>query len=392
MINIPTISQLYTAIKADLATAYGDSIPLFGKNFLRALASVQAGKMKLYYLAIADLQKNIFVDTADSEALGGTLERFGRVKLGRNPFPATAGQYTVQVTGTVGAVISASQTFKSNDDSLSPGKLFILDNSYTLVSATDSITLRALTPGTISQMLVNDGLTSTSPIANVNSAVVVTAEVVTPLEAESLEAYRSNSIDAYRLEPQGGADSDYRLWAADAQGVAKSYPFAKSGFAGEMNLFIEATTADSTDGKGTPSAAILLEVEDVVELDPDTTKTLYERGRRPIGRFQVHVLPVTPKDVNIQIASFVGITADQKTLIFNAIQDYLSIVRPFVAGSDVLANKNDVFGTNQIIAIILTVLPGSSFGTITLTVGGTPTSLFTFDQGNIPYLNQITYV
>lgn len=392
MTTIPTISQLYTAIKADLTSAYGDPIPVFGKVFLRAIAIVQAGKLKIYYLALGLVQKNIFIDTADPENVGGTLERFGRVKLNRNPFPATAGQYTVQVTGTIGATIVASTRFKSNDDSLSPGVFFILDSTHILVATTDSITIRALTPGLDSKQQIGDGLTATGPIAGVNALVLVTAEVVEPLAAEGIEEYRSKGLDSYRLEPQGGADSDYRLWSADAQGVKQTYPYAKSGFANEIDLFIEAVIADSTDGKGTPSALLLAAVEAVVEFDPDTTKPLNDRGRRPLGVFQVHYLPITPKNIDIQITGFVGITSDIQTLIFDSMKQALSTIRPFVAGADILANKNDIFGQNQIISIILTVRPGSIFGVIQLSVSGTPVSIYTFTQGNIPFLNSITYV
>ncbi len=392
MITIPTISQLYAQVKADLETAYGDTIPVFGKNFLRALAIAQAAKLKLYYLAIANVQKNIFIDTAEPEASGGTLERFGRVKLGRNPFPAVSGEYLIQVTGAIGAVIVASTRFKSDDDALNPGVLFVLDNTYTLVATTDSITVRALVPGIDSRLAVNDGLTSAAPIANVNSSAVVLAESVEPLAAEDIEEYRQKGLDAYRLEPQGGAASDYRLWSADAQGVEQTYPYAKSGAANEINLFVEATVADSTDGKGTPSAALLLAVEAVVELDPDTTKPLNERGRRPLGVFQVHYLPVVPKDINITISGFVGITTEIQTLIFDAITESLTTVRPFVAGADILANRRDIFGVNDVIAIILSIRPGSVFGTVSLTVGGTPTDSYQFLNGDIPYLNSISYL
>jgi len=393
MTTIPTISQLYTDVKSDLETAYGSSIPLFGKNFLRALAIVQAGKLKIYYLAIANLQKNIFIDTADPEALGGTLERFGRIKLGRNPFPATSAKYQIQITGQVGSVIKSSQTFKSNDDALNPGVLFVLDVTYTLIANPDTITVRALTPGIGSKLLVADGLTVTSPIANVNSDATVLSEVVEPLAAEGIEDYRSKALDAYRLEPQGGAASDYRLWAADAQGVRQSYPYAKSGAANEINLYVEANIADSTDGKGTPSAFILTAVEAVVELDPDTTKPLSERGRRPLAVFQVHYLAITPRNIDIQITSFTGITTDIQTLIFDATKAALANVRPFVAGADILANRNDVFSVNQIISIILNVRPGSVFGAIQLTVGGVGvTPSYQFLNGDIPFLNTITYV
>lgn len=392
MVTIPTITQLYTSVLSDIEATYGNSIPTFGKNFIRALAIVQAGKLKIYYYAIASLQKNLAPDTADPENLGGTLERYGRIKLNRNPFPASPGQYTIQITGQVGAVIKASQTFKSNDDSLSPGSLFILDNSYVLIANPDAITVRALTPGLVSKLLPGDGLTATSPILNVNADATVLVESIPPLAAEDTESYRSKVLDAYRLEPEGGAASDYRLWAEDAQGVEQVYAYAKPGASADVNLFIEATTADSIDGKGTPSPFILSAVESVVELDPDTTKPINDRGRRPLGAFQIHYLPVSPKNIDIQISGFIGITLDTQTLIMTAMKAFLDDVRPFVAGADVLANKNDIFGINQIISIILNVKPGSVFGSIQLTVAGNTTQSFTFENGDIPFLNSITYV
>ena len=139
-----TLAQLYTQVKADLEAQMQTNIPLIGKAMLRVFALVQAGKLWLYYLAIAGVQKNIFVDLADPESMGGTLQRFGRVKLNRDPFPATAGVYTATVTGSSGGVIAARTTFKSNDDSSQPGQLCILDAQDTLVGSSGSITLCAL--------------------------------------------------------------------------------------------------------------------------------------------------------------------------------------------------------------------------------------------------------
>ncbi len=220
MTTIPTIKKLFTGIIADLETKFGVTISTFGKVFLRALAGVQAAKLHLYYLGIGNVQKNIFVDTADPESIGGTLERFGRVKINRNPFPAIAAQYAVRLNGTIGAVIPAASTFKSDDDSLHPAMLFILDNEFTLLTGTDIITLRALTSGTISGLNIGDTLTSTSPIALVNSGVEITGCPVQPLDAENIEQYRQQVINSYRLSPQGGSAVDYRLWSQDAAGVA----------------------------------------------------------------------------------------------------------------------------------------------------------------------------
>jgi len=391
-VTIPTLNQLYTDILGQLESELGITIPLFGRNFLRALAAVQAAKLKLIYLMIGDVQKNIFVDTADPESIGGTLERFGRVKLGRSPFSAQSGTYTVGVTGTAGAVIKASSTFKSDDDSSSPSMLYQLDNDYTLTGSGDTIDVRALEGGLDSKLVINDTLTSTAPIANVESSVIVTVELISPLSAESIEDYRAKAIEAYQLEPQGGAATDYRLWSADAQGVAKVYPYVKQGFAGEIELFVEATVADSSDGKGTPTLTILNDVESVVEFDPDTTKPLNERGRRPVGVFNIDFNPVTIKEIDVEITGYQNLTPTIQTSIDNAIEAFINEVRPFVDAADVLANKNDILSINNLTFIILQAEPTSIFTGIDLKVDSVSVPTFTFDNGDIPHFNPTTYV
>ena len=385
MITIPTFSELQTSIQSSLESQMGTTLPTFGKNYLRAMSIVLASKQWLYYKAIGLLQKNIFADTADPESLGGTLERFGRVKLQRNPFPAIAGEYTVQLVGTLGAIVPASTTFKSDDTSSSPGFLFILDDSFVL-DGTDIITLRALTPGIDSRLTIGDTLTVTGPIALVNSIVTVLTESVIPESAETIEDYRQKVLNAYRLEPQGGSGSDYRIWASDAQGVKESYPYARSGYTSEINLYIEATIADSTDGKGTPSGAILSDVEDAIEL-PTATRP----SRKPLTAI-VNYLPVTINEIDIEITDYAGITIDIETLIFSAIESELALIRPFVGSIDILADKKDIFDINKIISVILLAVPGSSFGAVVLNVDAVPVSTVTFTNGNIPNLNSITYV
>lgn len=387
MVTIPTLQQLYNEIIADIENEFSITIPLFGKNFFRAMAAVQAGKLWIYYKLVGFLQKNIFADTADPEAIGGTLERFGRVKLGRNPFPAVAGQYSCLVTGTAGQTIPGSTTFKSNDDSANPGNLFVLDAPFTLTAGPDYITLRALDAGLDAQLEIGDQLTATAPLNLIDQIATVDAETVQPLAAETIEDYRRKVLEAYRLEPQGGAGADYRIWAADAQGVFQSYPYAVSGAPNEVDLYIEATIADSIDGKGTPSAAILADVQSAIE-DPTPSRP----SRKPLAVYAVNYLPVDPLDVDITISSFVGLTPAIQTDIFNAIKAELDTVRPFVSSIDIVADKNDIFDINKIIALIIEANPGSQFGTVALAVDGIPVPTFTFAGGDIPFLNSITYV
>ncbi len=381
-----TLAQLYTQVKADLEAQMQTNIPLIGKAMLRVFALVQAGKLWLYYLAIAGVQKNIFVDLADPESMGGTLQRFGRVKLNRDPFPATAGVYTATVTGSSGGVIAARTTFKSNDDSSHPGKLFILDTQYTLVGSSGTITLRALESGLDASLIVGDRLTSTAPIALVNSLAIIASVTTEPRAAEDIEEYRQAAIQAYQLEAQGGAGGDYTIWASDAQGVRTIYPYAKDGYVGQIDLYVEATIADSTDDHGTPSAQLLLDVEEVIERDPDVTKPLYERGRRPISAWQINYLPVTPLSIEINIYDYEDLTAAKETLIENAVIDSLYLIRPFVASRDVLADRNDTISINKLIFIIQTAVPQSVFSSVELFVDGVSVNSYQFEGGEIPYL------
>lgn len=377
--NIPTISQIYAQVISSIETELNITITPFGRNYLRARAMVQAGRLYVLYLAASKVQKNIFVDTAEPEVNGGTLERFGRVKLGRDPFPATQGQYICNVTGTVGATILAQTQFKSNDDSLSPTKLFILDSAYTLTGA-DQIILRALEAGTDSQLNINDKLTATAPINLVDGIVTVDSESVQPQAAETLEDYRNKALLSYRLEPQGGAPSDYRLWSLEVQGIVNAYPYATSAFTSNVNLYLESDEPD-----GVPTAADLLAVESNIE-----TATVQQYARKPITAI-VNYLPITPKLVTVNINDFIDLTIEKETAIYNAIEARLSTIRPFISAIDVLAEKDNYIDVNVLIVTIFQAVPNSIFTSVTFEIDGIPTTSATFTNGDIPKLNDVTY-
>ena len=390
MITLPSLSEIYTNVIADLNAEFGINISTKKKVALRVYAAVHAGKLWLEYKVLGFVQAQIWPDTATTEAKGGTLERFGRIKLGRNPDQAVAGQYAVTVTGTIGAIIPAQQTFKSDDDSLNPGYIFILDSAYTMTATSDSITLRALTPGTEAKLEVGDTLTATSPIPLVDKVATVTSETVQPLAAETTEDYRATLLRAFRLEAQGGSPGDYRIWSGDAQGVENVYPYAKLGETNANNIYVEATLADSIDGKGTPTAAILLDVEEVCEQSPDTTLTDAERSRRPLGVIN-YFIAITPLDVDIEIVGFTGITTAQQALLLSALTSMLADVRPFIAGVDSVASKNDILDKNKINAVIYSQIPGAVYTGLVLTVNSVVLDTYTFSAGDIPYLNSVTY-
>ena len=391
-VNIPTLKELRDSIVNDLNGKLGIAVKVFGKNFLYTLVGVLAAKLKVFYLTLADVQKNIAPDLADSELIGGTLERWGRLILGRDPFPAIGSVYSVTVTGQIGATIKGGTTFKSNDDSSNPGFLYILDADYILTATSEEIEVRSLETGTQTQLIIGDELTATSPILNVESIVSVFSEVQEPLDAETEDDYRDKVKQQFQLDPQGGASADFRLWSYDAIGVRQSYPYAKSGESANINLFVEATASNSTDGKGTPSQAILDEVLEVIELDPDINKPLFERGRRPLGAHTIYSLPITPSDVIVSITGLSIDTPEIRQTVEDSLKNYLDGVRPFVSGADIYDERNDILNINKLSFVIVSALPDNAFfNSVSFTVNGINTIQYQFLNGNIPYFDSVVF-
>lgn len=390
-----TIQQIYNEILNDLQSEMGVQIPVFGKSFLRAIAAVQAAKLYIFYLSADFIKRNTLPDTADSVEKGGTLQRWGRIILGRFQFAATQAQYQVEVTGDVGATIDAQTTFQSRSTAASPNKLYIIDADYTLTATTDTITLRALEAGRNSQLEIGDELVATVPIAGVNKSVEVVNEITEPQDGESDELYRARLLEALRTEPQGGAAVDYRIWSNTVDGVAQSYPYASLGVntAGGVDVYVEATVAASTDGKGTPTTATINEVESVIKLNPDTNLPMGERGRKPLG-VDLNVLTVAPLDVEVEISGFQNLDSTKEAAIRAQINALVADIRPFVEAVDNENERNDTLTLNAIISAITIAVPGSVFGAVELKVNGSVVTSYEFIRFEIPFSDDslITFV
>lgn len=389
MREIPSVNDLKEALENDFKSKLNLSSTNL-KYVLDAFDGVLAMQFKLMYLYLSDIQNEIFPDTATIEANGGTLERLGRIYLNRNPRPATAGIFNLEVTGTNGAVLRSGLTFKSNENSLNPSQLYVLDNEYTLTGTADIIEVRSLGGGTSFDLNVADELTITEPVLGVISLVVVDEVIEQPRSGEDIEVYRQNILDAIQLEPQGGSKTDYRLWSAVAQGVRKVYPYVRNDDAGFVDVYVEATIADSTDKKGTPDPTLLTNVLAVINFDPDDTKPLNERGRRPI-QSNVTTLEVEITPVDVTINGLVDASPSVQSSIMENIKTFLYDVRPYVAGADLPRDKNDILYSAKLQSVVTDVLDSSNFfNTLEMEVNGVTVLSYEFNLGFIPYLRNLT--
>ena len=387
---IPTIKEINTNISNDLRSKLNLSIDYLKKT-LDAFALVLSAQYHLVYLYLSDIQDNIFPDKATTSDQGGTLERQGMIYMNRNPFPDSVGSFKVSVTGVAGSVLRVNLTFKSNEDALNPGQVYILDSAYTLTGTADEIEIRSIGAGVDYNLNVADKLTITEPVIGVDKTVTVTEVLVQPKAGETTELYRSAILNAIQLEPQGGSRADYRQWCTDAQGVRLVYPYVPDVDTGDISLYVEATLVDSNDGKGTPTSTILTDVEDVIEQDPDTTKPINERGRRPM-QANVTVLPIVLVPVDVTIKGLNVDTTAVRASINSSITDLLYNVRPFISGADLRRNKNDILYSGKVQSVVTdTLTNGNFFNLLTLYVDGNEITSYEFTLGNIPYLRNLTY-
>lgn len=388
MQEIPNIVDLKAQIANDFKTKLNLSTTDL-KYVLDVFDGVLAAQFYIAYQYLRDIQNNAFPDGATSELNGGTLERFGRIRLGRNPRPQTAGVFKIKVTGSIGTVLRTSLTFKSNEDALNTGKLYILDNQTTLTSTNQLIDVRSIGGGTEFNLKVGDKLTVTEPVLGLDNISEVTAIVQQPLSSEDLEDYRNEILNSFQIEPQGGSRGDYRLWANDAQGVRLVFPYVKDTDSGQVDVYVEATKIDSSDNLGTPTGAILTDVTNVINLDPDITKPIYERSRLPI-QVILNVLPISLTPVDVQVTGLNNNSAAVQATLRTNIEEFLFNVRPYIAGADLPSQKNNKLFQSKIQSIVNDSLDTDNFfNSVTMFVNGVSKLDYEFGLGFIPYLRNL---
>ena len=385
-----TIIELKEQISKDLRNRLSISDDKL-KKVLDALSGVLAAQFKLAYLGVEDAQRNLYPDTADTFENGGSLNRLGSIYLNRDIRPATSAIYRANVTGVEDSVLRSGLTFKSNIDSSNPNKLYILENEYTLTGSNDLITVRSVDGGLDYSQDNGNNLTITEPVIGVDKTVVINKSgfiaFTDPLAAETTQEFRNSILNAIQLEPQGGSKSDYRIWASDAAGVRFVYPYVKDGEAGTVQIFVE-----SSGNNGVPSQSILDEVEEVINFDPDETKPTAQRARRPM-QANLEVIPIDPIDVEINITGL----EDSSTIVRDAIElnliEFLKNIRPFVDGSDLLRNKNDILYSAKLQGVVSNVLdPDNFFNNFSMLIDGVSQTSFIFSREKIPNLINVNYL
>jgi len=385
MTTSPSLSDLYSSISSNFKSEFDIQDENDLKRVLTAIASSDAGMLKIFYLALLDVQKNILPDLADNEAMGGTLERFGRLKLGRDPNPATQGRYSLTFTGVSGTTLPIGTQFVNKVTN----KYYTTDASVTLSGASGTITILSDKSG-LDTLQIGDTLFSVNTIININSQTTVASIVSIASNSEDLEDYRKLINQSYRLEPNGGSASDYIFWALDVPSVRTVYPYTSAP--GMANIYVEGIT-----GNGTVLQSILdllwksSDKTGVFEQDPDITLSDYERGRRQLGFTDLNLMSVTALPVVVTITNLKDQSSGVTTSIESEISSMLYDKRPYISGVGDINNRNDTLYFRDVVSALDNALTnGNTYDDVSVTVNGLSIP-FQFLNGNIPTLTSVVY-
>ena len=229
----PELPQLIATIRSDLLTRFQEDV-LLRRMDAEVYARAQAAAVHTLYGYIDYLARNMLPDLCDED----WLYRHGRIK--RCPRKdAVAATGFVRWDGLSGTPTLPAGTQVQRDDQVtftttqtvkaSGGVLrvpVVADNAGAAGNTDDGVALRLGTP--------------VSGIPSTGYADTVTGGD----DVEELETWRARVMERYYWIPQGGADSDYVIWAKEIAGITRAWTLRHYSGIGTVGVMV--ATSDPT--------------------------------------------------------------------------------------------------------------------------------------------------
>jgi hypothetical protein len=333
---------------------FNKKMRLLPKAFIRAFSIVLAGIFITLYKQIGWLFLQLFPETAywkEVTILGvkvRPLVKWG-VLIGAG-LPRTGekwkGEITINVANQNTTLLGGSQ-LKSE----LTGKLYITDTAEFLTNETEAVAITCVDAGSAGNIEAEDILTFVNPLGNVKKAAVVLAVTQDGTDDETEGEYRYRVVNRYRMQPQGGALADYRIWASDVPGVLNVYPYNDENSPSGVLLFVSGNP--SLFPNRIPSEALLKQVGNACTYDPKTGKAT----RKPMtavldpagdGSYS-NVMPVSIVEFDIYITGLTGIIpSDFAGAVRPAVEDYFLGRESYIRGLSDDNNKTNVVSKNNV--------------------------------------------
>lgn len=212
----PSLSELIARVRGDLRGRLEIAGPLLRRAMADVLGAVWGGAVHELYGLLDWLSRQLFVDTAEREAL---LRR--AALYGITPTPATFATGNVTATGTNGSSILAGTILR-----LDAATSYRVTTGQVIASGTATLPVEAVLAGVAANIPAGTELTFETSIPGVNvTATVASGGITGGVDEEGTEEVRDRLILRLHQPPQGGADQDYEAWALGVAGVTRAWVF-----------------------------------------------------------------------------------------------------------------------------------------------------------------------
>jgi hypothetical protein len=400
-----TIREVRDLLYTGLMLEFNNNIRILPKSFIKVLCTVFAGVFIFLYKQIGWVFLQLFPETAywkEVTILGikirplvkwGVLIGVGEPKMG------TQWQGNISVHATLlNSPLMAGTQLKSDIS----GKIYLIDETRTLENDYEIFSVTCTEIGKAGSLEAGDVLNFVSPLGNVSKEASIDSVIQDAIEAETEAEYRYRVVNRWRMQPQGGALADYRIWASGVTGVLNTYPYNDPNTASGVLLFVSGNSSIYTDR--IPSAALLLQVGDACTYDPDRGGKAY---RKPMGATidpqgngtYTNVRPVIVSPFDIYIYGLEGIPAqDFADAVRPALGEYFLGREPYIRGLSDDNNKTNTVSKNNASSVVdqIAISKTAKFDTVALYRNGVLTPDYTLVMGELCklrnlYINGVLY-
>jgi uncharacterized phage protein gp47/JayE len=399
-LQTPTTDDVYLLIIADLEAALNQTIPLLPKSFLRVLAKTLAGVFITLYKYGGFTFLQIFPQTASFEdtVVNGVvinpLKSWGELVGIGDPTAATNAELLIDITveNQVGTLPTGSQLVGATN-----GVTYITLGSVLLDAPTVQVTVKAVEDqqgnggaGTIGNLDPGAVISFANPLANVARDAAVNSQVVTGANEEAEAVYRQRIIDRFQKPPQGGAYSDYEIWAEEVAGIINAYPYTSGSCPGQVDVYSEATVASSGSADGIPTLAQLQAVLDSIELNQAGLAS-----RRPAGALPLS-LAISRTGFDAQVIGITDVSnvATVEGNVQTAIEEYFLNAEPYIPGLSVPPRRDKLTDANlTAVAADVVAAAGGTFTGVEFYLTGSlvPLSLYALSEGEKAKASNVSF-
>lgn len=394
-----TASEINELIINQIEAQINQTIPILPISFTRILSKILSGVFVILYKVAQKIFLDIFVSTASfkettiyGKKVTPLIEWGVLVGVGQ-PRAATQAKYEIEITvNSVGEILPSGTQFVSTINGLS----YVTQKDYTLTAGPDTIGVVCTTGGTAGNL--EAGKIKILSLANtlgiIDPDAEITSIVLAGTDAESETDYRQRVVERFQLRPQGGALSDYRIWASDVAGVLQTYIYTGD----PANVLIYVAGDPDIYADRIPSSGLLVSVGEACTYDPETglaTRKPLTAILDPDGdESYANVLPIALKTFDVTISDLVATDmAYVQSQIRTALDSFFESREPFILGLSLLPRK-DIVNTAQVISIVTDIVNANNgtFSTATIYFEGSVIPSHILEQGQLCNLDTITYV